>query len=93
MVNETKPLAKVNAVQAQTQIPQDELLDVGVHEFDVNITAELANDTDELAKKRIYPDIRKAEARYIPRSCARRSNPPGSGAPCAWCRRTSSSST
>jgi hypothetical protein len=39
MVNETKPLPKVNPVQAKTQIPQDELLDVGIHEFDVNITA------------------------------------------------------
>jgi len=66
MVNETKPLPKINAVQATTQIPEDELLDVGVHEFDVNITAEQLKDTDKLAKQRIYPDIRKAEARFIP---------------------------
>jgi hypothetical protein len=66
MVNETKPLAKVNAVQASTQIPEDELLDVGVRNFDTNIPADIANDTDALAKKRIYPDIRKAESRYIP---------------------------
>jgi hypothetical protein len=66
MVNETKPLAKVNAVQASTQIPEDELLDVGVRNFDTNIPADLSNDTDALAKKRIYPDIRKAESRYIP---------------------------
>jgi hypothetical protein len=66
MVNETKPLPKVNAVQAKTQIPEDELLDVGVHEFDVNITEEQLKDVDKLAKQRIYPDIRKAEARFIP---------------------------
>jgi len=66
MVNETKPLAKVNAVQAKAQIPEDELLDVGVRNFDTNIPAEITNDVEALAKKRIYPDIRKAEARYIP---------------------------
>jgi hypothetical protein len=66
MVNETKPLPKVNPVQARTQIPEDELLDVGIHEFDVNISEALAKDTDAMAKQRIYPDIRKAEARFIP---------------------------
>ncbi|MEP7245391.1 MAG: hypothetical protein ABI885_17195 [Gammaproteobacteria bacterium] len=66
MVNETKPLPKINPVQATTQIPEDELLDVGIHEFDVNIPEALAKDPDAMAKQRIYPDIRKAEARYIP---------------------------
>jgi hypothetical protein len=66
MVNETKPLPKVNAIQARTQIPEDELLDVGVHEFDVNITEAQLKDIDKLAKQRVYPDIRKAEARFIP---------------------------
>lgn len=66
MVNETKPLPKINPVQASQQIPDDELLDVGVHEFDINITPEQMKDTDKLAKDRIYPDIRKAEARFIP---------------------------
>jgi hypothetical protein len=66
MVNETKPLPKINPVQAKTQIPQDELLDVGIHEFDTNIPDSVAKDPDALAKQRIYPDIRKAEARFIP---------------------------
>jgi hypothetical protein len=66
MVNETKPLPKINPVQAKTQIPEDELLDVGIHEFDANIPETLAKDPDALAKQRIYPDIRKAEARFIP---------------------------
>lgn len=66
MVTETKPLPKINPVQASQQIPDDELLDVGVREFDINITPEEMKDADKLAKERIYPDIRKAEARYIP---------------------------
>ena len=32
MVNETKPLPKINPVQATVQIPADELLDVGIIE-------------------------------------------------------------
>ncbi len=66
MVNETRPLAKINPVQAKTQIPEDELLDVGVHEFNVNITEEQLKDVDKLAKQRVYPDIRKAESRFFP---------------------------
>jgi hypothetical protein len=66
MVNETKPLPKINPIQAKTQIPEDELLDVGIHEFDANVPETLAKDPDALAKQRIYPDIRKAEARFIP---------------------------
>jgi len=65
MVRETKPLAKVNAVQARTQIPADELLDVGVHAFDPGIPPEIAEDDEALEKKRIYKDIRNAESRYI----------------------------
>ena len=63
MVTETKPLPKINPVQASQQIPDDELLDVGVREFDVNLSEQQLKDTDKLAKERIYPDIRKAEAR------------------------------
>lgn len=66
MVNETKPLEKLNAIQAQTQIPEDQLLDVAVRNFDPGIPEELADDEEALAKKRIFPDIRRAESRYIP---------------------------
>ena len=66
MVHETRPLPKINAVQAKAQIPEDELLDVGLYQFDINITEEQLKDTDKLAKERIYPDIRKAESRFIP---------------------------
>jgi hypothetical protein len=66
MVQETKPLPKINPIQAKMQIPEDELLDVGIHEFDSNVPEALAKDPDALAKQRIYPDIRKAEGRFIP---------------------------
>jgi hypothetical protein len=65
MVNETKPLPKIAAVQAQVQIPEDELLDVAVRPFDTGVSEELKKDEDALARQRIYPDIREAESRYL----------------------------
>ncbi len=64
MVQDVKPLAKINPVQASQQIPQDELLDVAVREFDPGLPADVS-DVDALAKRRIYPDVRKAEARLL----------------------------
>lgn len=66
VVNETKPLPKINPIQADREIPEDQLLDVAVHPFDTGIPPELAKDTKALDKKRINPDIRQAEGRYIP---------------------------
>lgn len=66
MVQDTKPLPKLVAVQATAQIPQNELLDVGIREFATGIPADKAADTEALAKLRIYPDLRKAETRYLP---------------------------
>src|SRR4051812_40516599 len=65
VVNETKALPKINPIQAQIQIPEDELLDVAVRPFDAGGPAEIAKDEDALAKRRIYPDIRQAESRYF----------------------------
>jgi len=65
VVQDTRPLAKVDATQAVSEIPSEERLDVVVHNFDPGIPAELAADEDALAKKRIYPDLRKAESRYF----------------------------
>jgi hypothetical protein len=65
MVAETKPLPKINAVQARAEIPEAELLDVGIRALQPGIPAELAGDEDRLAKKRIYPDIREAESRFM----------------------------
>src|SRR6186713_2093016 len=65
VVRETKPITKINPVQAQKQIPADELLDVAIRTFDTGVPPDLAKDEDALSKKRIYPDIREGESRYI----------------------------
>ncbi|HKE92822.1 MAG TPA: hypothetical protein VKB34_00835 [Povalibacter sp.] len=61
MTHETRPLPRVNAIQASTEIPQDQLLDVGVRLFDENVP----EDEKKREKERIFPDVRKAEARYF----------------------------
>src|SRR3954469_18442111 len=66
VTSETKPVPKVEAKQATVHIPEAELLDVGIRVFDPGIPKSLENDEEALAKKRIYPDLRKAEARYMP---------------------------
>lgn len=63
---ETRPLPKIQAKQATVHIPDAELLDVGIRVFDPGIPKNLEGDEEALAKKRIYPDLRKAEARYMP---------------------------
>jgi hypothetical protein len=65
VVKDVKPLPKVNAVQATQQIQQEELLDVAIHEFDPGLPADLS-DEEALAKRRIYPDVRRAESRVLP---------------------------
>ena len=59
---ETKPIPKIQAKQATVHIPEAELLDVGIRVFDPGIPKNLEGDEEALAKKRIYPDLRKAEA-------------------------------
>ena len=66
VTSETKPIKKIQAKQATVHIPEAELLDVGIRVFDPGIPKNLETDEEALAKKRIYPDLRKAEARYIP---------------------------
>src|SRR4051812_35801313 len=65
VVHETRPLSKINATQASSEISQDELLDVAVHAFDPGVPSEIAKNERALNKKRIYPDIRQAESRYV----------------------------
>ena len=65
VVSETRPQPKVHPVQATTEIPESELLDVGVRIFDPGIPPEVENDAELQAKKGIYPDVRRAEARYM----------------------------
>lgn len=66
VVQETRPLTRVEAKQALQVIPDEQRLDVVVHAFDPGIPEDLAADEDALAKKRIFPELRKAEARYFP---------------------------
>jgi len=66
VVKETRPLAKLEAVQAKTQIPQAELLDVAIRHFDPGIPADLKDDEEALDKRRIYPEVRSAESRLLP---------------------------
>ena len=62
VVQDQRPITPVVAKKATTEIPQDELLDVGVHIFDANVP----EDEKEQESKRIFPDVRKAESRYMP---------------------------
>jgi hypothetical protein len=59
----------VEAIQAQYEIAEQDLLDVGIGIFDSGIPEE----TDEavLEKQGIFPDVRKSEARFIPYHLAR----------------------
>jgi hypothetical protein len=61
MTHETRPLPRINAVQAAAEIPADQLLDVGVRLLDDNIP----KDEKTQEKERIFPDVRRAEARFI----------------------------
>jgi hypothetical protein len=64
-VKETRPLPILQATQATTEIPAEQLLDVGVHIFDPGVPKEVEEDPEQMDKQRIYPEIRQAEARYI----------------------------
>ena len=66
VTSETRPVPKIVPKQATVHIPEAELLDVGIRVFEPGIPKNLEDDEEALAKKRIYPDLRKAEARYIP---------------------------
>jgi hypothetical protein len=65
VVHDTRPLPRINATQASSEIPAEELLDVAVHVFDPGVPSEIAKNEQALNKKRIYPDIRAAESRYV----------------------------
>ncbi len=61
MTHESRPLPRINAIQASSEIPADQLLDVGVRLLDENVP----KDEKTQEKERIFPDVRRAEARYI----------------------------
>ena len=55
----------VDALQALEEIPEDRLLDVGVHVFETGIP-ENEYDKYVLEEKGVFEEIRKSEARWIP---------------------------
>ena len=62
VTHETRPQQRVKAIQAATEIPQSQLLDVGVRLFEENIP----KDEKKLEEEHIFPEVRKAEARFLP---------------------------
>ena len=66
VVKETRPLPQMQAVQATEEVAEERLLDVGIRVFDAGIPKEVEENPDLADEKRVYPEIRRAEARYIP---------------------------
>jgi hypothetical protein len=66
VVKETRPLPQLQAVQATSEVASERLLDVGIRVFDANIPKEVEENPDLADEKRVYPEIRRAEARYFP---------------------------
>jgi hypothetical protein len=66
MVQETLPVPKLAAAQAVQEVPEAQLLDVGLRLFDTGLTKEELDKPEVAEKKGVYPDIRKAESRYLP---------------------------
>ena len=62
VTHETRPQQRVKLVQAASEIPESQLLDVGVRLFDEN----LPKDEKKMEEEHIFPEVRKAEARYLP---------------------------
>ena len=61
-VNQTVKSTSVPAIKnASVEVPEGQLLDVGIAVFDPGI-----DDYDEEEDQRIYPEVRRAEARYMP---------------------------
>jgi len=62
VVNEQRPMQRIAAEKATTEVAENELLDVGVRLFDPNVP----RDEEEQERRRIFPEVRNAESRYIP---------------------------
>jgi len=62
VVNEQRPMERIAAERATTEVAEDELLDVGVRLFDANIP----ESEEQQEKQRVFPEVRKAESRYVP---------------------------
>jgi hypothetical protein len=57
------PVERVDAIQASAEVPEAELLDVGIEVFADGVDPEW--DQAILNEKGVFPDIRKAEGRYF----------------------------
>jgi hypothetical protein len=62
VVQDQRPMQRISAERATAEVAEDELLDVGVRLFDPNVP----ESEQEQEKRRVFPDVRKAESRYIP---------------------------
>lgn len=62
VIHETRPQERVKLVQAASEIPDTQLLDVGVRLFDANVP----EDEKKMEEENIFPEVRRAEARYLP---------------------------
>jgi hypothetical protein len=62
VVQQQRPVTRLYAEKATAEVPEDELLDVGVRLFDPNIP----EDEAQRERERVFPDVRQAESRYIP---------------------------
>lgn len=51
--------------QATVEVPEDQLLDVGIQIFDPGLPTD-SEELYELEQNGVFPDVRKSEARYIP---------------------------
>ncbi len=60
-----KEKKRVEAIQAQTEIAEEDLLDVGIQIFDPGLPEDEAA-LYELEEKGVFVEVRKSEARYIP---------------------------
>ena len=65
VTQEERPQPKLAPIQPQAEIPQSQLLDVGVRLFDPGIPADVLTDSEQQIKKGIFPDLRRAESRYL----------------------------
>jgi hypothetical protein len=59
----------VEAIQAQTELSEEQLLDVGIEIFDPGVPEDV--DETVLEKQGIFPDVRNSEGKFIPYHLAR----------------------
>jgi hypothetical protein len=60
-----KKKGPVQVIQAQTEIPEESLLDVGIQVFDPGLPEEVEQ-LMKLEEEGVFAEVRKSEARYIP---------------------------